>query len=100
MLCKHFIIVRSFHRSVHASEEEKMMQTCLLQACDTHIDVCYLLYDMLSLLYVFYIELELSLSGGLKSIIIVKDSSIFMYVYKKLALPDSLGFFTNPVPLL
>ena len=48
---------------------------------------------MLSLLYVFYIELELSLSGGFRSITIVKDSSIF---YNKLALPYSLRLFTNP----
>ena len=68
-------------------------KTCLLRACDIHIDVYYLLYDLLSLLYVFYIELELSLSGGLKSITVVKASSIFMYVYTKLALPDSLRFF-------
>ena len=45
---------------------------------------------MLFLLYVLYIELQLSLSGGLKSIIVVKVTSIFMYVYNKLALPDSL----------
>ena len=46
-----------------------------------YIDACYLLYDMLFLLYVFYVELELSLSGGLKSIIVVKASSIFMYTF-------------------
>ena len=55
-------------------------KTCLLRACDIHIDVCYLLY-------VFYIELELSLSAGLKIIIVVKDSSIFVYVHDQLALP-------------
>ena len=62
-------------------------KTCLLRACDIHIDVCYLLYDILSPLYVFYIELELSLCGGLKSITVVKvveASIIFMYVYNKL----------------
>ena len=35
-------------------------------------------YDVLSLLCVFYIELELSLPGGFKSITVVKASSIFM----------------------
>ena len=43
----------------------------------------YLLYDLLSLLYVLHIELQLSLSRGLKSITVVKASSIFMYVYNK-----------------
>ena len=50
-------------------------KTCLLRACDIHIDACYLLYDMLFPLYVFNIELQLSLSCGLKSIIVVKASS-------------------------
>ena len=42
-------------------------KTWPLRACDIHIDACYLLYDTLFLLYLFYVELELSLSGGLKS---------------------------------
>ena len=41
------------------------MKACYVhEACDIHIEECYLLYDMLFLLDVFYIELELSLSGG------------------------------------
>ena len=55
-----------------------------------YIYVCSLLCDVLSLLYVFYIELELYLSGGFKSITVVEDSSIF---YNKLALPESLRLF-------
>ena len=47
-------------------------------------------YMMWCLLYVFYIKLELYLSGGFKSITVVKASSIF---YNKLALPDSLRVF-------
>ena len=53
-------------------------KTCLLRVCDLHIDMCYLLYDVLSLIYVLYIELELLLSGGFKSITVAKASSIFM----------------------
>ena len=56
-------------------------KTCLLRACAIHIDACDLLYDMLFLPYVFYVKLELSLSGGLKSIIVVNASSIFMYTF-------------------
>ena len=56
-----------------------------------YIYVCSLLCDVLSLLYLFYIELELYLSVGFKSItVVVKASSIF---YNKLALPDSLRLF-------
>ena len=62
-------------------------RTCLLRAYDIHIDVCYLLYDIICLLYIFYIELELSLSGELKSITVVKAPRIFMYAYTKLAPP-------------
>ena len=53
-------------------------KTCLLRVCDI-LDVCYHLYDMICLLYVFYIELELYLSGGLKNITLVRASSLFMY---------------------
>ena len=55
-----------------------------------YIYVCSLLCDVLSLPYVFYIELELYLSGGFKSITVVEASSIF---FNKLAVPDSLRLF-------
>ena len=49
------------------------MKACYVhEACDIHINVCYLLYDILFLLYVFYIELELSLASGIKSVLVVK----------------------------
>ena len=53
------------------------MKTCYVHedmpaaSYDVHIDVCYLPYDMICLLYVFYIEFQLPLSGGLKSITVV-----------------------------
>ena len=46
----------------------------------------------MSPIYIFYIELELYLSGGLKSITIIKASSIFMYAYTKLALSEAFFY--------
>ena len=124
-ICPRLLLSRYFYQNIHVCMYKGFLlafpgnnlctsawryvmftKTCLLWACDIHIDVCYLLYDMWLLLYVFsrilepvlvslafYIDLELSLSGGIKSITIVRASSIFMYVYNKLALPDSLRLF-------
>ena len=51
------------------------MNTCLLPACDIYTLMCvnsYSVYDVLSLLYVSYIESDLSLSGGFNNITAVK----------------------------
>ena len=60
--------------------------------------MCVISYNMFSpICTVLYIELQLSLSGGLTSTKVVKASSLFMYVYNKLTLPDFLRLFTNPM---
>ena len=71
-----------------------------IQHLDRHacykLVICILMfvlsYMMWCLLYVFYIKLELYLSGGFKSITVGKASSIF---YNKLALTDSLRLFNQ-----
>ena len=68
---------------------------CLLRVCDIHIDVCYLLYDMLSLLYIFYIELVLFLQARwTKQYYSSKNLQVYLctFILNWLSL-NFLGFF-------